>query len=44
MFTALETLKMKGTEISQEEEKAALLAILLHDIGHGPYSHALESV
>ncbi|MEH7888634.1 phosphohydrolase [Elizabethkingia meningoseptica] len=44
MFTALETLKMKGIDISQEEEKAALLAILLHDVGHGPYSHALESV
>jgi len=44
MFTALETLKMKGVNISEQEEKAALLAILLHDIGHGPYSHALESV
>ncbi|NAW50178.1 HD domain-containing protein [Elizabethkingia argentiflava] len=44
MFTALETLKMKGAEVSPEEEQAALLAILLHDIGHGPYSHALESV
>lgn len=42
MFSALETLKQKGITISQEEEKAALLAILLHDIGHGPYSHALE--
>jgi len=44
MFTALETLKIKGVKISKEEEKAALLAILLHDIGHGPYSHALESI
>ena len=44
MFTALETLKLKGINISVEEEKGALLAILLHDIGHGPYSHALESV
>jgi len=44
MFSALETLKMKGVNISEQEEKAALLAILLHDIGHGPYSHALESV
>lgn len=43
MFTALETLKLKGVEISKEEEKAALLAILLHDIGHGPFSHALEN-
>ncbi len=44
MFTALETLKLKGVEISKEEEKAAMLAILLHDIGHGPFSHALESM
>lgn len=44
MYTALETLKLKGTEISKEEEKAALLAILLHDIGHGPFSHALENM
>ncbi|QCX52294.1 HD domain-containing protein [Elizabethkingia sp. JS20170427COW] len=42
MYTALETLKVKGVEISQEEEEAAMLAILLHDVGHGPYSHALE--
>ena len=44
MFTALETLKLKGIEISKEEEKSALLAILLHDIGHGPFSHALENM
>lgn len=44
MFTALENLKSKGVAISKEEEKAALLAILLHDIGHGPFSHALESM
>lgn len=44
MFTALETLKLKGVEISKEEEIAALLAILLHDIGHGPFSHALENM
>ena len=44
MFTALETLKLKGVEISKEEEKAALLAILMHDIGHGPFSHALENM
>lgn len=43
MFTALETLKLKGISISKEEEKAALLAILLHDVGHGPFSHALEN-
>ena len=44
MFTALETLRLKGTEISKEEEKSAMLAILLHDIGHGPFSHALENM
>ncbi|WP_299179649.1 HD domain-containing protein [uncultured Chryseobacterium sp.] len=44
MFTALETLKLKGVEISKEEEKGAMLAILMHDIGHGPFSHALESM
>ncbi len=44
MFTALETLKLKGISISKEEEKAAMLAILLHDIGHGPFSHALENM
>lgn len=44
MFTVLETLKFKGVKISQEEEKSAMLAILLHDIGHGPFSHALESL
>ncbi|WP_294285664.1 HD domain-containing protein [uncultured Chryseobacterium sp.] len=42
MFTALETLKQKGIAISPEEEKGAMLAILMHDIGHGPFSHALE--
>ncbi len=44
MFSALETLKMKGTEISWDEEKAAMLAILMHDVGHGPFSHALENM
>lgn len=44
MTTALDTLKLKGIMIFQEEEKAAMLAILLHDIGHGPFSHALESL
>ncbi len=44
MFTALETLKLKGIKISKEEEKSAMLAILLHDVGHGPFSHALESL
>lgn len=44
MFLALKTLKLKGVEISEEETKGALIAILLHDVGHGPFSHALESV
>ena len=44
MFTALETLKLKGIKISKEEEQSAMLAILLHDVGHGPFSHALESL
>ncbi|APD07904.1 deoxynucleoside triphosphate triphosphohydrolase SAMHD1 [Flavobacteriaceae bacterium UJ101] len=42
MQKALNTLKQKGVEISQEEEEGACIAILLHDIGHGPFSHALE--
>lgn len=42
MSLALEVLKNKGHEINPEEEQAALIAILLHDIGHGPFSHALE--
>lgn len=42
MQKALTTLVDKGVSISQEEEEATLIAILLHDIGHGPFSHALE--
>jgi len=41
---ALHELKSKGVLISPEEEQAAKIAVLLHDIGHGPYSHALENV
>jgi HD superfamily phosphohydrolase len=44
MCNALTELKSKGVEITQEEETAAKIAILLHDIGHGPFSHALENV
>lgn len=39
---ALETLKSKGHQISEEESKAVICGVLLHDIGHGPFSHALE--
>jgi len=42
MGMAIETLRNKGHEISAEEEEAVTIAILLHDIGHGPFSHALE--
>ena len=42
MQEAINTLRQKDTEISDKEEEAALVAILLHDIGHGPFSHALE--
>ena len=42
MSLAIATIRKKGTVISPEEEQGALIAILLHDIGHGPYSHALE--
>lgn len=42
MCTALNELKNKGVAITDEEELGAKLAILLHDIGHGPFSHALE--
>lgn len=44
MCNALSELKNKGIEISKEEEQGAKVAILLHDIGHGPFSHALENV
>jgi HD superfamily phosphohydrolase len=42
MSITLDNLRIKGTEISEQEYEAALIAILLHDIGHGPFSHALE--
>jgi len=42
MGLALETIKSKGQAISYQEEEAVTIAILLHDIGHGPFSHALE--
>ncbi|MFM7023131.1 MAG: HD domain-containing protein [Flavobacteriales bacterium] len=40
---ALATLRSKGIEITEEEAKGVTIAILLHDIGHGPFSHALEN-
>lgn len=43
MNMAIATLRDKGVKISAEEEEATLIAILLHDAGHGPFSHALES-
>lgn len=42
MQTAIENLRLKGVRISEDEARGALVAILLHDIGHGPYSHSLE--
>jgi uncharacterized protein len=43
MCSALNELKGKGTGITAMEELGAKIAILLHDVGHGPYSHALEN-
>jgi HD superfamily phosphohydrolase len=43
MTKAVETLRIKGISITDEEAEAVSIAILLHDIGHGPYSHALEN-
>jgi len=42
MQQAVEVLRFKEVSISKEEENALLIAILLHDIGHGPFSHAME--
>lgn len=42
MTLAIQTLRKKGVEITEKEEESVLAAILLHDIGHGPFSHALE--
>lgn len=43
MQEALTTLRLKEVVITEEEEQAVLIAILLHDVGHGPFSHALEN-
>jgi HD superfamily phosphohydrolase len=42
MHTAIKSLRSKGIAISESEEIGVLIAILLHDIGHGPFSHSLE--
>ena len=44
MSLAVETLRYKGQIITEAEEEAVSVAILLHDIGHGPFSHALEQL
>jgi uncharacterized protein len=43
MDQAISTLRSKGQYISDEEAEAVMITILLHDIGHGPFSHALEN-
>lgn len=42
MQEAIQSLRLKGVAITAEEETSAMIAILLHDIGHGPFSHVLE--
>ena len=42
MQKAIGVLKSKGVDISEAEEEALQIAILMHDIGHGPFSHAME--
>ena len=42
MQQAIDIIRSKGHELTEDEELGALLAILMHDIGHGPFSHALE--
>ncbi|EAR01216.1 hypothetical protein FB2170_10866 [Maribacter sp. HTCC2170] len=42
MYSAIQVLRFKKVEISEPEEEGLLVAILLHDIGHGPFSHAME--
>jgi len=42
MNSAINVIRSKGHQISEKEAGSATIAILLHDIGHGPFSHALE--
>src|ERR1044071_4599461 len=42
MMQSIEVIRSKGHEVTEAEAEAAAIAVLLHDIGHGPFSHALE--
>ena len=44
MNEAVNNLRLKGVDITEDEQEQAMAAILLHDVGHGPFSHALENV
>ena len=43
MGSAIQVIRSKGHDITEEEAEAVMVAILLHDAGHGPFSHALEN-
>jgi len=43
LMQSLEVIRSKDKEVTEEEAEAAAIAVLLHDIGHGPFSHALEN-
>ncbi|MBK5285151.1 MAG: HD domain-containing protein [Bacteroidia bacterium] len=42
LMQSLDVIRLKGNEVTEAEAEAAAIAVLLHDIGHGPFSHALE--